>query len=73
MLSYLKCSFVPLVAAGLAWFVVRLYLNDLYISIPDRLLAASALALLVQVWIDCVKQGAVRGGKGGMELGKSHA
>ena len=33
---------------ALVWFVVRMYLNDLYISIPDRLLVVAAMAQLLQ-------------------------
>ena len=33
---------------ALVWFVVRMYLNDLYISIPDRLLVVAAMAQLIQ-------------------------
>ena len=33
---------------ALVWFVVRMYLNDLYISIPDRILVVAALAQLLQ-------------------------
>ena len=47
-LFYLKCIFTPFVVAALIWFFVRMYLNDLYISIPDRLLIACALAQCVQ-------------------------
>jgi hypothetical protein len=40
----LKCLFTPFVIAALLLFCVRMYLNDLYISIPDRLLISVALA-----------------------------
>ncbi len=40
----LKCLFTPFVIGALLLFCVRMYLNDLYISIPDRLLIAVALA-----------------------------
>ncbi len=48
MLLYTKCAFCPLVLLALLWFVCRLYSNDLYIAIPDRALAAAALALFLQ-------------------------
>ena len=38
----------PFVMTALVWFVVRMYLNDLYISIPDRLLVVAAMAQLLQ-------------------------
>ena len=38
----------PFVMTALVWFVVRMYLNDLYISIPDRILVVAALEQLVQ-------------------------
>ena len=44
----LKCLFTPFVIGALLLFCVRMYLNDLYISIPDRLLIAVALAQIVQ-------------------------
>ncbi len=47
-LFYLKCIASPFVITALIWFVVKMYLNDLYISIPDRLLILTALAQLVQ-------------------------
>jgi hypothetical protein len=40
----LKCLSTPFVIGALLLFCVRMYLNDLYISIPDRLLIAVALA-----------------------------
>ncbi|TRY75853.1 hypothetical protein TCAL_00615 [Tigriopus californicus] len=45
---YMKCAFTPFVVTALLWFCIRMYLNDLFISIPDRLLITSALALFVQ-------------------------
>ena len=44
----LKCLFTPFVVGALLLFCVRMYLNDLYISIPDRLLIAVAFAQIVQ-------------------------
>ena len=44
----LKCLFTPFVIGALLLFCVRMYLNDLYISIPDRLLISVALAQIVQ-------------------------
>ena len=41
---YLKCFCVPFVLGALVIFCIRLYLNDLYVSIPDRLLITCALA-----------------------------
>ena len=43
-LFYLKCFCVPFVLGALVIFSIRLYLNDLYVSIPDRLLITCALA-----------------------------
>merc|ERR1712223_1980569 len=43
-LFYLKCLCVPFVLGALIMFCIRLYLNDLYVSIPDRLLITCALA-----------------------------
>jgi hypothetical protein len=45
---YAKCALAPFVAAALVFFCVRLYLNDLYIAIPDRMLIAAAMAQLVR-------------------------
>ena len=42
-----KCIFLPAVVASLAFFLTRSYQNDLYVSIPDRLLISSALALIL--------------------------
>ena len=47
-LFYLKCIATPFVMTALVWFVVRMYLNDLYISIPDRILVVAAMAQLLQ-------------------------
>ena len=41
---YLKCFCLPFVLGALVIFSIRLYLNDLYVSIPDRLLITCALA-----------------------------
>ena len=46
-LFYLKCFCVPLILGGLVIFGIRLYLNDLYVSIPDRLLVTCAFAQIV--------------------------
>ena len=46
-LFYMKCLMTPLVLSALVWFSVRLYMHDLYISIPDRLLIASAIAQIL--------------------------
>ena len=43
-----QCVATPFVMTALVWFVVRMYLNDLYISIPDRLLVVAAMAQLLQ-------------------------
>eukprot|EP00095_Tigriopus_kingsejongensis_P004819 maker-scaffold769_size100554-snap-gene-0.17 protein:Tk04819 transcript:maker-scaffold769_size100554-snap-gene-0.17-mRNA-1 annotation:"protein wntless" len=45
---YLKCTFTPAILTALLWFCMRMYLNDLFISIPDRLLIVSAMCLFVQ-------------------------
>ena len=42
-----KCVFLPVVVSALAFFLLRSYQNDLYVAIPDRLLIASALALIL--------------------------
>jgi len=44
---YLKCLFTPLVLLGLVWFMVRLCVNDLYVTIHDRLLITAGLAQVV--------------------------
>ena len=44
----LQCMATPFVMTALVWFVVRMYLNDLYISIPDRILVVAAMAQLIQ-------------------------
>ena len=41
---YLKCFFTPLVLVSLVWFMVRLCVNDLYVTIHDRLLITVGLA-----------------------------
>ena len=41
---YAKCLFTPLLIMSLVWFMVRLCLNDLYVTIHDRLLITAALA-----------------------------
>ena len=41
---YTKCLFTPLVVMALVWFMVRLCLNDLYVTIHDRLLITAGLA-----------------------------
>ena len=41
---YTKCLFTPLVVMALVWFMVRLCLNDLYVTIHDRLLITASLA-----------------------------
>ena len=43
-----QCVATPFVMTALVWFAVRMYLNDLYISIPDRLLVVAAMAQLLQ-------------------------
>ncbi len=47
-LFYLKCFCVPWILGALVVFGIRLYLNDLYVSIPDRLLVTCALAQILQ-------------------------
>jgi uncharacterized membrane protein YhdT len=44
---YIKCLFTPLILMSLVWFMVRLCVHDLYISIPDRLLMTASLAQLL--------------------------
>lgn len=46
-LFYLKCFCVPFILGALVVFGIRLYLNDLYVSIPDRLLVTCALAQII--------------------------
>ena len=41
---YIKCLFTPLVLVSLVWFMVRLCVNDLYVTIHDRLLITAGLA-----------------------------
>lgn len=45
---YLKCLSTPFVLTALVWFVVRMYLNDLYVSIPDRLVILAGFVLFLQ-------------------------
>ena len=44
---YAKCLFTPLVMMALIWFMVRLCLNDLYVTIHDRLLITASLAQVI--------------------------
>lgn len=44
---YTKCLFTPLLLACLVWFMVRLCVNDLYVTIHDRLLITAGLAQVV--------------------------
>ena len=44
---YAKCLFTPLVMMALVWFMVRLCLNDLYVTIHDRLLITASLAQVI--------------------------
>jgi uncharacterized membrane protein YhdT len=44
---YIKCLFTPLILLSLVWFMVRLCVHDLYISIPDRLLITASLAQML--------------------------
>ena len=44
---YIKCLFTPLILFALVWFMVRLCVHDLYVSIPDRLLITASLAQLM--------------------------
>ena len=48
MLFYMKCLSTPFVLTALVWFVVRMYLNDLYVSIPDRLLIIAGFVQFLQ-------------------------
>ena len=48
---YTKCLFTPLLVMCLVWFMVRLCLNDLYVTIHDRLLITASLA---QVASHCI-------------------
>ena len=41
---YIKCFFTPLILASLVWFMVRLCINDFYVTIHDRLLITAGLA-----------------------------
>jgi hypothetical protein len=47
-LFYLKCISTPFLLTALVWFIVKMYLNDLYISIPDRILILAAMAQFLQ-------------------------
>lgn len=50
LVFYTKCFFTPILLACLVWFVVRLCINDLYVTIHDRLLITAGLAqVLVNV------------------------
>lgn len=42
-----KCIFVPFLILALCLFCIRTYLNDLYVTIPDRLLITSAMAIIL--------------------------
>ena len=42
-----KSIFVPFVILALCLFCIRTYLNDLYVTIPDRLLITSAMAIIL--------------------------
>ena len=44
---YIKCLFTPLILVAFVWFMVRLCVHDLYVSIPDRLLMTASLAQLL--------------------------
>ena len=44
---YIKCFFTPLILASLVWFMVRLCINDLYVTIHDRLLITAGLAQIL--------------------------
>lgn len=44
LVFYTKCFFTPIVLLCLVWFIIRLCVNDLYVSIPDRLLITVGLA-----------------------------
>jgi len=47
LVFYTKCFFTPLILLSLVWFVVRLCVNDLYVTIHDRLLITAGLAQVV--------------------------
>lgn len=47
LVFYTKCFFAPILLVCLVWFIVRLCMNDLYVTIHDRLLITSGLAQLV--------------------------
>ena len=47
LVFYTKCFFTPIILLALVWFVVRLCINDLYITIHDRLLITAGLAQVV--------------------------
>ena len=44
LVFYVKCFFTPLLLASLVWFMVRLCINDFYVTIHDRLLITAGLA-----------------------------
>jgi len=44
LVFYIKCFFTPLLLASLVWFLVRLCINDFYVTIHDRLLITAGLA-----------------------------
>jgi len=47
LVFYTKCFFTPLILLSLVWFVVRLCVNDLYVTIHDRLLITAGLAQVI--------------------------
>lgn len=47
LVFYTKCFFTPIILLSLVWFVVRLCVNDLYVTIHDRLLITAGLAQVV--------------------------
>ena len=50
LVFYIKCFFTPILLASLVWFMVRLCINDFYVTIHDRLLITAGLAqVLVNV------------------------
>ena len=44
LVFYTKCFFTPVLLACLVWFMVRLCINDFYVTIHDRLLITAGLA-----------------------------
>ena len=48
VLFYMKCLFTPLTLLSLVYFCTKIHLNDLYISIPDRLLIACGVCQFLQ-------------------------